>query len=125
MASIFGADTPAPMLGGDGIALDPTCVRDAGANAPGIFATVPSADAERLDTPLPFITAFRHHVGRPGDLGPYTMAAYDATGVVYDALDRAIKAAGGKMPARDSIVAELAATPRCPAPTDKWVVYAA
>ena len=38
------------------------------------------------------------------------MTAYDAAGVVYDALDRAIKAAGGNMPARDSVVAELAAT---------------
>jgi branched-chain amino acid transport system substrate-binding protein len=110
MASIFDAGTPVPMLGGDGIALDPTCVRDAGANAIGIFATVPSADAERIDSAKPLITAFRHQFGRPGDLGPYTIAAYDATGVVYDAIDRAIKAAGGNMPARDSIVAELAAT---------------
>jgi ABC-type branched-subunit amino acid transport system substrate-binding protein len=38
------------------------------------------------------------------------VAAYDATGVVYDALDRAIKASAGNMPARDSVVAELAAT---------------
>jgi branched-chain amino acid transport system substrate-binding protein len=110
MASIFGPATPAPMLGGDGIALDPTCVNDAGANAPGIYATVPAADAERIDSALPFIAAFRHQFGRPGDLGPYTIAAYDATGVVYNAIDRAIKAAGGNMPARDSIVAELAAT---------------
>jgi ABC-type branched-subunit amino acid transport system substrate-binding protein len=98
------------MLGGDGIALDPTCVRDAGTNAAGIFATVPSADAERINTAKPVIAAFRHQFGRPGDFGPYTIAAYDATGVVYDAIDRAIKAAGGNMPARDSIVAELAAT---------------
>lgn len=112
MSTIFdaGGGTPAPMLGGDGIALDPVCVRDAGANAPGIFATVPTADAERIGSALPLITAFRHQFGRPGDLGPYTIAAYDATGVVYDAIDRAIKAAGGNMPARDSIVAELAAT---------------
>lgn len=111
MASIFDtATSPAPMLGGDGIALDPTCLRDAGANAPGIFATVPTADAEQIDSAKPLIVAFRHQFGRPGDLGPYTIAAYDATGVVYDAIDRAIKAAGGNMPARDSIVAELAAT---------------
>ncbi len=48
--------------------------------------------------------------GRPNDFGPDTVAAYDATGIVYDALDRAIKAAAGNMPARDSVVAELAAT---------------
>ena len=110
MASVFDAGTAAPMLGGDGIALDPTCVRDSGANASGIYATVPAADAERIDSAQPIVAAFKRQYGRPGDYGPYTIAAYDATGVVYDALDRAIKAAGGNMPARDSIIAELAAT---------------
>jgi hypothetical protein len=31
MAEVFGADSPAPLLGADGIALDPVCVSDAGA----------------------------------------------------------------------------------------------
>jgi ABC-type branched-chain amino acid transport systems, periplasmic component len=110
MATVFGAGTATPLLGGDGIALDPACVRDAGANASGIYATVPAADAERIDSAQPLIAAFRSQYGRPGDFGPYTIAAYDATGVVYDALDRAIRATGGNIPARDSIVAELAAT---------------
>jgi branched-chain amino acid transport system substrate-binding protein len=110
MASVFGAGTAAPMLGGDGIALDPACVRDAGASASGIYATVPAPDAEQIDSSQPIVAAFKKQFGRPGDYGPYTIAAYDATGVVYDAMDRAIKAAGGNMPARDSIVAELAAT---------------
>jgi branched-chain amino acid transport system substrate-binding protein len=110
MASVFGAATAGPMLGGDGIALDPTCVRDAGASASGIYATVPAPDAEQIDSAQPIVAAFKKQFGRPGDYGPYTIAAYDATGVVYDAIDRAIKAAGGNMPARDSIVAELAAT---------------
>jgi ABC-type branched-subunit amino acid transport system substrate-binding protein len=38
------------------------------------------------------------------------MAAYDAAGVLYAAIDRAIKAAGGRLPARDSVVTELSAT---------------
>jgi branched-chain amino acid transport system substrate-binding protein len=109
MAGVFGAGAAAPLLGADGIALDPTCVGDAGANATGIYATVPAADAERIDSAQPVIAAFRRSFGRPSDLGPYTVAAYDATGVVYDALDRAIRAAGGNLPARDSVVAELAA----------------
>jgi ABC-type branched-subunit amino acid transport system substrate-binding protein len=110
MTSVFGADAAAPLLGGDGIALDPGCVADAGATAAGIYATVPAADAEHTDSAGPVIAAFRTIYGRPNDFGPDTVAAYDATGVVYDALDRAIKAAGGNMPARDSVVAELAAT---------------
>ena len=110
MATVFDVGRATPLLGGDGIALDPACVRDAGANAFGIYATVPAADAERIDSAQPVIAAFKSQYGRPGDFGPYTIAAYDATGVVYDALDRAITAAAGNMPARDSIVAELAAT---------------
>jgi branched-chain amino acid transport system substrate-binding protein len=110
MASVFGADAAAPLLGGDGIALDPACVGDAGASAAGIYATVPAADAEHTDSAGPVIAAFRSQYGRPGDFGPGTVAAYDATGAVYDALDRAIKASAGNLPARDSVVAELAAT---------------
>jgi branched-chain amino acid transport system substrate-binding protein len=108
VTSAFGPE--APLLGGDGIALDPGCIADAGASAAAIYATVPAADAERIDSARPVIAAFKTQFGRPDDFGPYTIAAYDATAVVYDALDRAIKAAGGNMPARDSVVAELAAT---------------
>jgi branched-chain amino acid transport system substrate-binding protein len=110
MSSVFGTDTAAPLLGGDGIALDPTCVGDAGASAVDIYATVPAADAAHVDSASPVIAAFRSAYGRPEDFGPGTVAAYDATGVIYDALDRAIKASAGNLPARDSVVAELAAT---------------
>jgi branched-chain amino acid transport system substrate-binding protein len=110
MASVFATDAAAPLLGGDGIALDPGCVADAGATAAGIYATVPAADAEHTDSAGPVITAFKAQYGRPGDFGPTTVAAYDATGLIYDALDRAIKASAGNLPARDSVVAELAAT---------------
>jgi branched-chain amino acid transport system substrate-binding protein len=112
MTGVFGASVEAPMIGGDGIALDPACVTDAGDGAAGIYATVPSADAAQVDSAQAVIKAFRTQFGRPGDLGPFTVAAYDATGVVYDALDRAIRAAGGKLPARDSVVAELNTTPQ-------------
>ena len=110
MTSVFGADAAAPLLGGDGIALDPACVGDAGASATGMYATFPGADAEHVDSAGPVVAAFRSRYGRPQDFGPGTIAAYDATGVVYDALDRAIKASAGNLPARDSVVAELAAT---------------
>jgi len=110
MASVFGPDSAVPLLGGDGIALDPTCVGDAGATAADIYATVPAADAEHIDSARSVIAAFKTQYGRPEDFGPYTIAAYDATAVVYDALDQAIKASAGNMPARDSVVAVLAAT---------------
>jgi branched-chain amino acid transport system substrate-binding protein len=110
MAGVFGPDTTAPLLGGDGIALDPTCVGDAGATASGIYATVPAADAEHIDSARTLIAAFKTQYGRPEDFGPYTIAAYDATAVVYDALDRAINAAGLTMPDRGTVITELAAT---------------
>jgi branched-chain amino acid transport system substrate-binding protein len=110
MAGVFDAGDAAPFLGGDGIALDPACVHDAGTNVAGIYATVPAVDAERLDSAKAVMRAFKTDFGRPRDFGPFTIAAYDATGVVYEALDRAIKAAGGRMPTRDDVVAQLAAT---------------
>ena len=110
MASVFEIGAGTPFLGGDGIALDPTCVRDAGANAPGVYATVPAPDPEQIDSAQHLIQAFKAEYGRPGDFGPYTIAAYDATGVLYYALDRAIKASGGNVPFRDTVVTHLAAT---------------
>ena len=107
MAGVFGAGEATPFFGGDGIALDPTCVRDAGGNAAGIYATVPTLDAEQIATAKPVIQAFNAAFGRSRDFGPFTMAAYDATGAVYDALDRAIKAERGNRPFRDEVVAGL------------------
>jgi branched-chain amino acid transport system substrate-binding protein len=110
MASTFSAGTASPFIGGDGIAQDPNCVRHAGANAVGIYATVPAPSAENIPSAQRVITAFKAQYRSGSDYGSYTVAAYDATGVLYAALDRAIKAAGGKMPARQRVTAELAAT---------------
>ena len=110
MAASFGTGEQAPFLGGDGIALDPACVQDAGSNSTGIFATVPALDADGIPSAQAVIRTFKKQYPAPADYGVYTIAAYDATGVVYDALARAIAAAGGHVPARDSVVAELAAT---------------
>ena len=107
-AAVFGDS--APYLGGDGIAEDPACVRDAGASAPGIYGTVPAVDPEQAPEAKAAIQAFKAAYPRPVDYGPYTMLAYDATAVLYDAIDRAIKGAGGKLPARADVVTKLAAT---------------
>jgi branched-chain amino acid transport system substrate-binding protein len=110
MAAVFGAGPATPYLGGDGIAEDPACVRDAGSNASGIYATVPTVTADQTSAAQPVIAAFKAAYRHAWDYGAYTMLAYDATGVLYDALGRAIKAAGGKLPARADVVAQLAAT---------------
>jgi branched-chain amino acid transport system substrate-binding protein len=108
MAGVFGAGSP--MLGGDGIAQDPTCLIDAGSNAAGIFATVPIVDTSGLGTAEPVIAAFKAAYPKPADFGPYTVIAYDATAVLYDAIDRAIRLAGGALPARGNVVSQLSAT---------------
>ena len=71
---------------------------------------MPALDPEQITSAQDLIKAFKTQYGRVGDLGPYTIAAYDATGVLYDALHRAILAAGGNIPFRDTVVNQLAAT---------------
>ena len=110
MAGVFGAGNATPFLGGNGIAEDPACVRDAGSNAAGIYATVPVANPDGVATSKAVIEAFKAEYKNAWDYGAYTILAYDATAVLYDALGGAIKAASGKLPAREDVVAKLAAT---------------
>src|SRR6202011_555867 len=117
MASVFGHGEAPPFIGGDGIAQDPDCVRNAGENAVGIYATVPAIAAESVPTAKPTIAAFKAQFAGAADYGAYTMAAYDSAGVLYAAIARAIKAAGGTLPARDSVVTEMAATTAFPGAT--------
>ena len=100
----------AALLGGDGIAEDPVCVHDAGAAAAGIYATVPAIDSDQVPSARAATADFKAAYPRSTDYGPYTMLAFDAAAVLYDAIDRAIKAAGGRIPSRADVVAKLAAT---------------
>jgi branched-chain amino acid transport system substrate-binding protein len=120
MAAVFGAGAAAPLLGGDGIAEDPACVRDAGTNAVGIYATVPAVDADHVDSAQPVIAAFKAAYRKSSDYGAYTIAAYDAAGVVYDALDRAIKANAGKLPTPDQVLTAFAGTTSYDGATGKF-----
>lgn len=110
MATQFGFGEAAPFLGGDGIAQDPECVRNAGPNAIGMFATVPAGAADAIPSAQPVISAFKAQYGNPADYGAYTIAAYDSAGVLYSAIDRAIRVAGGKLPGRDHVINELSST---------------
>jgi branched-chain amino acid transport system substrate-binding protein len=108
MKSIFDVGEATPFIGGDGIALDPACVKDAGTNTTGIYGTVPVAYADSLPGAADMIRAFKAAYSSPTDYGPYTMVAYDATAVLYAALDEAIRAAGGRLPQRGAVVTQLA-----------------
>src|SRR5207237_132200 len=108
------AGEPTPFLGGDGIAHDPMCISTAGDNSPGIYATVPIVDAASLPAAAAKIREFKASFGSTSDYGPYTIVAYDTTAVLYAALDRAIHATGGRLPARASVSSELARTAGLP-----------
>ncbi len=108
MAKTFASG--APYLGGDGIAEDPACVQQAGSAAAGIFASVPRIDPTSRGSAADVISAFKTVYPAAADYSPYTVVAYDATGIVYAGLDRAIKLAGGKLPARADVITQLAAT---------------
>jgi branched-chain amino acid transport system substrate-binding protein len=110
MGSVFGAGEAAPFLGGDGIAKDPDCVRNAGANAVGMYATVAAPAPEIIPYAQPVIAAFKAQYPSAADYSEYTIPAYDSAAILYGAMDRAIKAAGGKVPARDAVVTQVAAT---------------
>jgi branched-chain amino acid transport system substrate-binding protein len=110
MLDAFGTGANVPFVGGDGIAEDPVCVRDAGANFAGMYATVPAVDPSDLPSAAPVIRGFKGAYPDPADYGRYTVIAYDAAAVVYDAIDRAITASSGKLPSRPAVLAMLAAT---------------
>ena len=118
MPAIFGASgEAAPLLGADGIAQDPACLQDAGADASGIYATVPVIDATGLGTAEPVVKAFRQAFPAADDYSPYTLLAYDATAVLYDAIERAITLAGGALPARGNVISQLSSTSGFPGAT--------
>ena len=110
MTGVFDPGASTPFLGGDGIAQDPACVTDAGSNGDGIVATVPAVDAASEPAASSVIAAFKSTYAHASDYGPETIAAYDAAGVLYNALDRAIRAADGRLPARGDVVSQLSVT---------------
>jgi branched-chain amino acid transport system substrate-binding protein len=117
MSPPFASGEAAPFLGGDGIASDPQCIAAARGNATGIYATVPIVDASSAATATSAIAGFRSSFGSTSAYGPYTMLAYDATAVLYAALDKAIFAAGGAPPSRAQVISELAMTSGLPGTT--------
>jgi branched-chain amino acid transport system substrate-binding protein len=107
---LFQGSEQTPLLGGDGIAGDPACVASAGPNTQGIYATLPIVDGDSQPSATATIREFKQRFGSTADYGPYTLLAYDATAVLYAALDRAIRAARGRLPARADVTQEVART---------------
>ena len=110
MAGPFSAGEAAPFLGGDGIAQDPACISAAGAEGSGVFATVPIVDSASRPGAATTIRDFKAAFGSTAEYGPYTVIAYDATAVLYAAIDEAVRGAGGRLPDRPAVTASVAAT---------------
>jgi branched-chain amino acid transport system substrate-binding protein len=98
-----------PFLGPDGIET-PDCINQAAGNEVGIYATSAGADATQIPGAASTIADFRKAFPGANDLGGYTMQAYDAANVLMAAIGRAIKDAGGNMPTREQVRAEMAKT---------------
>ena len=107
MKAVFGLGEATPFLGADGIAQDPICVQLAGDNGAGIFATVPIIDAISRPGAQAMLRDFRASFGNTSASGPYTVVAYDATAILYAALDRAIRDAQGDLPQRLKVTQDL------------------
>lgn len=108
MAAHLGPDVPE--LGAEGFALDDQCVRQAGTGAAGMFGTSARVNASALASAQPTVTAFRSAYPSPDDYSSFTIPAYEATRVLIDAIGRSIDAAGGGIPTREAVRAQMAAT---------------
>lgn len=110
MKAIFESGYATPFISGDGVAYDPRCIKDADGNVSGLYATVPFVDATARPEAAQAIAAFKSAFGNVSDYGPYTMPAYDATAVLYAALERAVRSSGYGIPDRGNVISQLSVT---------------
>ena len=110
MADVFGPGAVIPFAGGDGIAEDPACLRDAGSGYAGIYATVPAVDPTSVASANQVVSGFKAAFPNRSDYGAYTVVAYDAAAVVYRGIDRAIRGWQGQLPPRGTVTTEIAGT---------------
>ncbi len=94
-----------PLLGPDGFALDPQCIKDAGDNAANIYGTTAGSDPVAGGDPAAksTIEAYKKVYPKSTDIATYTFQSYDAALIVLDGISRAIDAAGGNKPTRQQV----------------------
>jgi branched-chain amino acid transport system substrate-binding protein len=98
-----------PFAGGDGIETT-DCIDQSSGNESGVYATSAGADATKVQGATATVAAFRKAFPGPNDFGGYTMQAYDAANALMAAIGRAITDAGGNVPTREQVRAEMAKT---------------
>jgi len=94
-----------PLLGPDGFALDPQCIKDAGDNAANMYGTTAGSDPVAGGDPAAksTIEAYKKVYPKSTDIATYTFQSYDAALIVLDGISRAIDAAGGNKPTRQQV----------------------
>jgi branched-chain amino acid transport system substrate-binding protein len=98
-----------PYFGGDGIETS-QCIDDAASNNLNVSSTSAGADATQVPNAQAAVTAFKKQFPGANDFGGYSIQAYDAANAEIQAVGRAINDAGGKMPTREQVRAEMAKT---------------
>src|SRR3989475_336368 len=96
-----------PLIGTDRLA-NSQFAKAAGASARGCYYTVVGPFPPQIHEAVSVSRAYRQAYG--GDLAPASLAAFDATTLLIDALRRAIDDAGGKLPSRLQVLREVAKT---------------
>jgi branched-chain amino acid transport system substrate-binding protein len=96
-----------PYVAGDGISGN-QFAKDAGDNAADSYFTVAGPYPQRLSTAQTFNADYKKEYGQ--DVGAYSAQAFDAANIVIAALKLAIDDAGGNMPTRDQVTAQVAKT---------------
>ncbi len=107
MKGIFPAN--AWFGGGDGIVTS-QCLNDAADNATGMYGTIAAVNADTLSGAKATINGFKKSFPGTNAYGAYTMPAYASTQIILAAIGKAIDDAGGKMPSRSQVMAEIAKT---------------
>jgi branched-chain amino acid transport system substrate-binding protein len=103
-------------FGGDGIS-DATFLTTAGAMANNVYYTVAAPNPARLPSAQAFIAAYKKAYN--ADIGAYSANAYAAAMIEIAAIEKAIKANGGKIPTRAEILKNIAATKNFDTPIGK------
>jgi branched-chain amino acid transport system substrate-binding protein len=114
-AQMSAALPRAIFLATDGISLHDECIADLGPTPPRVWATLPAIDAGASTDPAvkKLVADFHRSYPNASNVSlrdPYTFAAYDCARILIDAISRAVKANGGKVPSRAQVVAALAGT---------------
>lgn len=96
-----------PYVAGDGISGN-EFAKQAADNANESYFTVAGPYPQKLSTAQTFNADYKKEYSE--DVGAYSAQAYDAAKIVIAAIGRAIDDAGGNMPSRDQVTAQVAKT---------------